>query len=105
MDLTNDVLYIRVDPRRGEPAFGEETPERFSILRTDDDQFAGLTVVNYWRRFGKGDIRDATLATLKTRIAECTRSHRLGITPPGSLSFSVCHLAIRQFDVVFVNVF
>lgn len=59
-DLRDDVLYLRLADRRGTPAIGEETDDGFILLRAEDDGSAiGLTVVNWWSRFGQGDRPDS----------------------------------------------
>lgn len=69
IDLSNDVLYLRSQATSNQTAFGEETPEGFTVLRTDDGKFAGMTIVNYWERFGSGDLGDTRIQTVKERIA------------------------------------
>jgi hypothetical protein len=59
-DLTNDVLYIRIASRRGTSAVGEETPDGFILLRdAETDEAIGITVVNWWKRFGQGELPDS----------------------------------------------
>lgn len=59
-DLRNDVLYLRTLTRRDEDAHGEESDEGFILLRSmDDDAVVGVTVVNWWKRFGRGDLPDS----------------------------------------------
>jgi hypothetical protein len=59
-DVDGDVLYLRLASERNMPALGEETPEGFVLLRReDDDRPVGLTVVNWWKRFGKGALPDS----------------------------------------------
>ncbi|MBN2563726.1 MAG: DUF2283 domain-containing protein [Phycisphaerae bacterium] len=59
-DMTNDVLYLRLASERQTPTISEETPDGFLLLRRESDgQPVGLTVVNWWRRFGKGDLPDS----------------------------------------------
>ena len=54
-DLTNDVLYLRLASRREAGAIGEETADGFVLLRDEQTNEAiGLTVVNWWKRFGEG---------------------------------------------------
>ena len=54
-DLVNDVLYLRLAAQRDTPSVAQETPEGFLLLRAeDDDALVGLTVVNWWKRFGRG---------------------------------------------------
>lgn len=68
-DRDNDVLYLRLASQRDVKAFGEETPDGFILLRTADDAVVGMTVVDYWRRFGEGRLQDVPLKTLRASIA------------------------------------
>ncbi len=59
-DMVNDVLYLRLRSERETPTVSEETPEGFLLIcREDDGKPVGLTVVNWWRRFGQGDLPDS----------------------------------------------
>lgn len=59
-DLTRDVLYLRLADRRDTPSLGEETPDGWILLRDDTtNDIVGLTVVNWWKRFGNGPIPDS----------------------------------------------
>ncbi|MFH1746101.1 MAG: hypothetical protein ABIG44_03540 [Planctomycetota bacterium] len=59
-DRANDVLYIRIAAQRDCPTYAEETDDGFLMLRRqDNDETVGLTVVNWWRRFGSGSIPDS----------------------------------------------
>jgi hypothetical protein len=67
-DLGNDVLYIRRSSMRGRETYAEETPDGALLLRCEDsDEVAGLTVVNWWKRFGAGSPPDS-LRELSARI-------------------------------------
>ncbi len=68
-DLDNDVLYLRLASQRDVEAFGEETPDGYILLRTAGDAIVGMTVVDYWRRFGMGMLQDVPLKTLSASIA------------------------------------
>jgi hypothetical protein len=74
-DLSNDVLYLRDKATRKDPAFGEENSEGFTVLHTNNGEFAGMTIVNYWRRFGSGDLRRASIHTVKERVAVWAENH------------------------------
>jgi hypothetical protein len=76
-DLDNDVLYLRDQATRNEPVFGEEDPDGFTVLRTDDGKFAGMTIVTYWERFGSGELGRASIHAVKERVAEWAKSHSL----------------------------
>ncbi len=59
-DVDGDVLYLRLASERDVPALGEETAEGLVVLRReDDDRPVGLTIVNWWKRFGKGPLPDS----------------------------------------------
>lgn len=75
LDLDNDVLYLREQATRNMPVYGEEDSNGFTVLRTDDGKFAGMTIVTYWKRFGTGDLGRASIHTVKERVAEWARSH------------------------------
>lgn len=73
-DLGNDVLYLRLNSLLDTEVFGEETPEGFILLRTDEDQIAGMTIVNYWQRFGAGELQNLPLSRLQTFITKQART-------------------------------
>lgn len=59
-DISNDVLYLRLVKHRQAPAYSEETDDGLLLVRRQDtDDVAGLTVVNWWKRFGKGELPDS----------------------------------------------
>jgi len=59
-DIASDVLYIRVAAARTVQTLAEETSDGNILLRrADNDRPAGLTVVNWWKRFGKGTRPDS----------------------------------------------
>ena len=59
-DLANDVLYMRLASRREASAVGEETPDGVVLLRdAKAGEPVGLTVVNWWKRFGQGQLPDS----------------------------------------------
>lgn len=65
-DFTGDVLYLRLASQRDTPTYAEETPEGLLLLRTSDDIVpVGLTIVNWWKRFGKGKLPDSIHALEK----------------------------------------
>jgi hypothetical protein len=68
-DLTADVLYLRLKSARESEAVGEEMPDG-TILLTDaeTDRPIGLTVVNWWKRFGRGAVPDS-LSEIQASIA------------------------------------
>lgn len=61
-DLTNDVLYVREAAQREASCVGEETGDGLILLKdARSDRTVGLTVVNWWKRFGQGRIPDSIL--------------------------------------------
>lgn len=59
-DVADDVLYLRLKDQRDAPTVGEETDDGFILLRDEaTDKTVGLTVVNWWKRFGSGEFPDS----------------------------------------------
>jgi hypothetical protein len=59
-DVGSDVLYLRLVSKQHAHAVGEETDDGFVLLRDDEtDEPVGLTIVNWWARFGQGDFPDS----------------------------------------------
>jgi hypothetical protein len=72
-DIGNDVLYIKVASCREKPDVGEETPDGLILLRdAETDRVVGMTVVNWWKRFGEGALPDS-IAELQRRIEPWAR--------------------------------
>lgn len=64
--VSDDVLYLRLQSARDADALGEETDDGFILLRdAESDVPVGLTVVKWWKRFGRGDFPDSLLAIEK----------------------------------------
>ena len=60
-DVECDVLYLRLLSRAEAECYGDETDDRFVLLRAlDDDAVVGMTIVSYWRRFGVGEPPEAS---------------------------------------------
>ena len=67
-DAANDVLYLRLLSARQTPALGEETDDGFILLLDEEtDRPVGLTVVNWWKRFGQGALPDS-ISQIQSRI-------------------------------------
>lgn len=75
LDLSNDVLYLRDQATRNVALIGEESPEGYTVLRTQDGHLAGMTIVNYWRRFGSTAIDFATIQAVKERVSAMADSY------------------------------
>ncbi len=73
-DLSNDVLYLRLDSKRNQEAYGEETSDGFILLRAADGAVVGMTVVDYWMRFGNGALRETPLRSLEASITARVQS-------------------------------
>jgi len=59
-DIANDVLYLRLVKHRQAPTYSEETDEGFLLVRREDnDEVVGMTIVNWWKRFGQGELPDS----------------------------------------------
>lgn len=59
-DITSDVLYLRLAADRTAETLAEETDQGFLLLRrAADDMPVGLTVINWWKRFGTGTVPDS----------------------------------------------
>jgi hypothetical protein len=62
------VLYLRINSCRDRDAVGEETDDGFILLRDQDtDGLVGITVVNWWKRFGSADLPDS-IREIQTHI-------------------------------------
>lgn len=74
-DIGNDVLYLRLLSARQTPTVSEETDDGLLLLRkADDDEPVGLTVVNWWKRFGTGVLPDS-FARLGDQLEHWTSRH------------------------------
>ncbi|MGN6625911.1 MAG: hypothetical protein ACTHLN_04770 [Tepidisphaeraceae bacterium] len=59
-DVGNDVLYLRLRSAMGQDTYGEETDEGDILLRhPTTDEPVGLTILNWWKRFGEGALPDS----------------------------------------------
>lgn len=59
-DACADVLYVRIASKRDIETVGEETDDGFVLLREiATDRAVGITIVNWWKRFGKGRLPDS----------------------------------------------
>lgn len=72
-DMANDVLYLRIHSERQTATVSEENPDGFLLIRREDDgKPVGLTVVNWWKRFGQGSLPDS-IKQLETCIEPWAR--------------------------------
>jgi hypothetical protein len=59
-DLSGDVLYLRLISARDVAASGEEDDSGLVVLRDQQtDRVVGMTIVNWWKRFGAGQVPDS----------------------------------------------
>jgi hypothetical protein len=59
-DVGNDVLYLRLRADMETPALGEENDDGLIELRDEQTgRLLGITVVNWWKRFGRGALPDS----------------------------------------------
>ena len=59
-DVGDDVLYLRLKEHGESAAIGEETDEGLIELREDgSNRLVGVTAVNWWKRFGRGQLPDS----------------------------------------------
>lgn len=59
-DVPSDVLYIRKADTRDTPTYGEESDDGLIMLSSiADDALIGITVVNWWKRSGHGQLPDS----------------------------------------------
>lgn len=58
-DLDGDVLYLRLESERDTPTFASETTDGLVLRAQDDQRAVGLTVINWWKRFGRGGLPDS----------------------------------------------
>ena len=59
-DIASDVLYLRVARYRDIPTIADETEDGFILLRLENaEDVVGMTVVNWWKRFGTGEFPDS----------------------------------------------
>ncbi len=67
LDISNDVLYLRLADARSTPTYADEQPDGALLLRVlDTDQPVGLTIVNWWKKYGSGMIPDSIRDLEKT---------------------------------------
>ena len=65
-DVGDDVLYLRLQSHRDAKTLGEETEDGLILLRDErDDEPVGLTIVNWWKRFGENQLPDSIQAIQK----------------------------------------
>ncbi len=59
-DIFADVLYLRLVSEENRAAYGDMTDDGDILVRDEKtDKAIGLTVVSWWKRFGKGSFPDS----------------------------------------------
>lgn len=76
-DLGNDVLYYRFEFMRGLRVIGDETEEGFTAFYTEDDVFAGMVILCFWKHFGAGQLSEASEDEMRIKIEQFARKHIL----------------------------
>jgi len=72
-DMARDVLYLRLAQHLNSETSAEETHEGLLLLHTMDSEApVGITIVNWWKRFGRG-ARPDSIAELEKNIEPWTR--------------------------------
>ena len=72
-DIFADVLYIRLLSAEGVPTLGDMTDDGDILLRDErTEQPVGLTVVSWWKRFGRGALPDS-ISEIQKRIEPMTQ--------------------------------
>ncbi len=62
-DMLDDVLYLHLESHRDAPTTGETDKEGARLLRhAETGEPVGLSVFNWWRRFGDGPRPDGLSA-------------------------------------------
>ncbi len=73
-DAEGDVLYVRSKNARSTEAYGEEDDRGVIVLRSmETNRRIGMTIVNWWKRFGKGSIPDS-FRKISGRVETTTKS-------------------------------
>ena len=75
LDADNDVLYVWKDESSRCSTFGEETPEGYTAFHGDSNELVGVTVVHFWRDFGRGSLEGAPLSEIKEVLSSWTARH------------------------------
>lgn len=59
-DVTADVLYLRLLEAEGRPTVGDLNDDGDIVLLDESTEATvGLTIINWWKRFGTGDLPDS----------------------------------------------
>lgn len=61
-DVGNDVLYVKHRAKIARPAYGDPTDADDLVIEMrdeDTDELIGLTVVGWWKRYGRGELPDS----------------------------------------------
>lgn len=59
-DLANDILYLRMADCSDVQTYADEQEDGSLLLHNlEDDTVVGLTIVDWWKTYGNGDIPDS----------------------------------------------
>ena len=73
-DVGNDVLYLQLGSEADADTYGdEEEPGLILLRRVSDDKPVGLTIPDWWSRFGDGSLPNS-LAAITRHIEPHARS-------------------------------
>jgi hypothetical protein len=68
-DRFADVLYVAHVDDVAEEAYGEEDEQGFHVMRSlADNRLVGLTVLSFWRRYGRGEMAGLSAADLERTL-------------------------------------
>ena len=68
-DVPRDVLYLRLISRWGKESYSEDTDDGLTLVHdAETDEVIGLTVVSFWKRFGRDAVHEVPLAEIGAAI-------------------------------------
>lgn len=76
-DLDNDVLYYRFHSMRNIRVIGDETAEGFTDFYTEDNVFAGMVIIYFWKQFGIGRLSEASEEEMRSKVEQFACEHIL----------------------------
>ena len=73
-DVPRDVLYLRLNDKRDIESYSEDSDDGLTYVRDwNTNEIVGLTVISFWERFGKGELRRARLEEVEAAIEKMAR--------------------------------
>jgi hypothetical protein len=71
LDLTSDILYLRLLKEADTAAYSEETDDGHILVRDlKTDEVIGMTILGYWERFGHKALPEVSLEELRAMVQE-----------------------------------